>query len=284
MLQSISDIDSAYDEGRFHSQRFLKNAGVTTSGRWVDWTFASGQPLYDAKVGTAGKFTPLVAQGNDAIYFPPIPAGMERKLAGITIRSSTAGGPMSVLIADVLGYYPLIDGDSTDLQVFDNGLTLPRYQNGVGVIPVLVSSVAPSVQDGIGTFTYIGPDNVERTGGAFRFQNSTLNGLVATIPANVGAGEGALSLPLVGGATGCKAITSLQYTQPPGGLSAIYMVRLLGSVLTNGNQSLAAEKQFLVHNGFHAPRVFDGAYINLFYRYGTSASADFFGEINFVWG
>jgi hypothetical protein len=30
--------------------------------------------------------------------------------------------------------------------------------------------------------------------------------------------------------------------------------------------------------------VFDGAYINLFYRYGTGATADFFGEFTFVWG
>ena len=91
-------------------------------------------------------------------------------------------------------------------------------------------------------------------------------------------------MPLANGARGCKAVTSLRYTQPPSGLAAIYMVRVLGSVLTNGNQSLAAEKQFLVHNGFSAPRVFDGAYINLFYRYGTSASADFFGEMTFAWG
>lgn len=281
MLQTLSDYNAAFTAGQWHTQRFLKNAGVNTSGRWVDWTFASGQPLYDAKVGTAGKFTPLNAVGNDAIYFPPIGPGMERKLSGFTVRSSTGGGVGSIIIADLLGYYPLIDGDSADTQVFDNDLTLPRYASGEGVIPVLVSSVAPSVQDGIGTMTYIGSDDVERTSPAFRFQNSTLNGLVATVPQNSGAGEGSLSLPMEGG---CKAVTSLTYTQPPGGLAAIYMVRILGTCVFNGNQFLATEKQFLLHNGLHAPRVFDGAYINLFYRYGTGATADFFGEMSFVWG
>lgn len=284
MLRTLGDFNAAFDAGRFHSQRFLKNPGVGVAGRWIDWTFASGQPLYDAKVGTAGKFTPLVAQGNDAIYFPPIGAGMERRLASVVVRSSSAGGPGSIVVADLLGYYPLIDGDSTDTQFFDNTLTLPRYADGAGVIPVLVSSVAPSVQDGIGTMTCIGTDGVEHTSPPFRFQNTTVNGLVSTVPANAVAGEGSLSLPLAGGALGCRAVTSLTYTQAPGGLAAIYMLRVLGTCLFNGNQSLATEKQFLLHNGLQAPQVLDGAYINLFYRYGGGASADFFGEFTFCWG
>jgi hypothetical protein len=284
MLRTLSDFNAAFDEGRFHSQRFLKNAGVNTSKRWVDWTFASGQPLYDAKVGTAGSFTPLVAQRNDAVYFPAIDSSMERRLSSMVVRSSTDGGPGSIIVADLVGYYPLIDGDSTDQQFFDNTLTLPRYTNGHGVISVLVSSVAPSVQDGIATMTYIGSDDVERTSPVFRYQNTTLNGLVSGVPQNSAAGEGALSLPMDGGIQGCKAITSLTYSQPPGGLAAIYMMRVLGACLFNGNKALATEKQFLNHNGLNAPRIFDGAYINLFYRYETGATADFFGELTFVWG
>ena len=283
MLRTLSDFNSAFTAGRSHSQRFIKNAGINTNNRWIDWTFASGQPLYDAKTGTAGSFTPLVASRNDAIWFPGIEAGMERRLTNFTIRSSTGGGPGSIIIFDLLGYYPLIDGDSPDAQDFDNAEVLPRYADGKGVIPVLVSSVAPSTQDGIGTMTYIGSDDVERTSPAFRYQNTSLNGVVCTIAGNVAAGEGALGLPMVG-VQGCKAITSLTYTQPPGGLAAIYMIRVLGTMLFNGNQSLATEKQFLLHNGLQAPRIYDGAYINLFYRYGTAATADFFGEATFAWG
>ena len=284
MLQSLSDFNAAFNEGRWHTQRFTKNVGINIGLRWIDWTFASGQPLYDAKTGTAGTFTPAIASRNDAIWFPGIGAGMERRMTGMTIRSGTTGGVGSAIIFDLLGYYPLIDGDSTDQQFFDNTLTLPRYTTGFGVIPVLVSSVAPSVQDGIATITYIGTDDIERTSPAFRFQNTTINGLVSGVPANAAAGEGALSLPMVGGIQGCKAVTSLTYNQPPGGLAAIYMLRVLGTCLFNGNQFLATEKQFLLHNGLNAPRVYDGAYINLFYRYAGAATADFFGEFTFVWG
>ena len=284
MLRTLSDFNAAFESGRWHTQRFIKNAGINTSNRWIDWTFASGQPLYDAKTGTAGSFTPLVAVKNDAIWFPGIDASMERRLTGMTIRSSTAGGPGSAIVFDLLGYYPLVDGDSPDTQTFDNSALLPRYADGAGVFPVLVSSVAPSTQDGIGTYTYIGTDDVERTSPAFRFQNTSLNGVVSTVPANATPGEGSIAMPMQGGIQGCKAVTSLTYTQPPGGLAAIYMVRVLGTCLFNGNQSLATEKQFLLHNGLLAPRIFDGAYINLFYRYGTGASADFFGEFTFAWG
>ena len=283
MLQKLADYNAAFEQGRWHTQRFLKNAGVNIGNRWIDWTFASGQPLYDAKTGTAGSFTPLNASRNDAIWFPGISAGMERKLSSITIRSGSTGGPGSAILFDLLGYYPLIDGDSPDQQEFDNTLTLPRYMDGKGVIPVLVSSVAPSTQDGIGTMTYIGSDDVERTSPAFRFQNTTLNGVVCTVPTNTTPGDGALGLPMVG-VQGCKAITSLTYTQPPGGLAAIYMIHVLGTVLFNGNQSLATQKDFLLQNGLNAPRVYDGAYINLFYRYAGGATADFFGEATFVWG
>lgn len=283
-LRTLSDFNAAFDDGRWHTQRFIKNAGVSVGGRWIDWTFASGQPLYDAKTGTSGTFTPLIASRNDAIWFPPIPDTMERRLTGLTMRSNTTGGVGSIVICDVLGYYPLIDGDSPDTQVFDNSNPLPRYVDGKGVIPVLVSSVAPSVQDGIGTYTYIGSDDVKRTSPVFRYQNSTLNGLVATVPHNSAPGEGALGMPMGGGIQGCKAVTSLTYTQPPGGLAAIYLVHVLGTHVFNGNQGVASEKQFLLHRGFNAPRIFDGAYINLFYRYGGGASAAFFGEMTFAWG
>jgi hypothetical protein len=283
MLRTLSDFNSAFEQGRWHTQRFIKNAGISLGGRWIDWTFASGQPLYDAKTGTAGNFTPLNASKNDALWFPGIAAGMERRLTGFTLRSGSTGGVGSAIIFDLLGYYPLIDGDSPDQQFFDNTATLPRYADGKGVIPVLVSSVAPAVQDGIGTMTYIGSDDVERTSPAFRFQNTALNGVVSTIGANAAAGEGALGMPMEG-VQGCKAITSLTYTQPPGGLAAIYLIHVLGTIPFNGNQSLATQKDFLLHNGLQAPRIYDGAYINLFYRYGGGATADFFGEATFAWG
>ena len=83
---------------------------------WCDPTFSSGQPPYDARVGVPLQFTPCVAQKNDAIWFPGIPVGMERRLSSFTIwtAQATYNGPISLYAFDLVGYYPLIDGDSTD--------------------------------------------------------------------------------------------------------------------------------------------------------------------------
>ena len=87
MIRSIADFARAYEEGRYHCQRFIKTgAGQFGDGRWQDWAFQAGQPAYDARIGQALAFTPSVAQGNDAIYFPPIADGMQRKLFKITMR------------------------------------------------------------------------------------------------------------------------------------------------------------------------------------------------------
>ena len=139
-IQTLSDLNAAFDAGAWHLQRFQKNAGTAHALQWADPTFASGQPAYDAHVGTPMVFTPCVAQKNDAIYFPGIQPGQHRHLTSATFWSNqgTYNGAGSIVIFDLLGYYPLIDGDSTDLQEADNTLTLPRYTDGEGVGLVIV--------------------------------------------------------------------------------------------------------------------------------------------------
>jgi hypothetical protein len=126
-IRSLSDLQASFDAGKFHVQRFQKNAGTAHAKIWADPTFASGQPAYDAHVGSPATFTPCVAQKNDAIYFPGIGTGEERYLAEAQMWASQAtfNGPISVVFFDLLGYYPLIDGDSTDTQAFDNTQPLP---------------------------------------------------------------------------------------------------------------------------------------------------------------
>jgi len=158
MIASHTDVLAAYDAGRFHSQRFIKTgAGQANDTRWQDWAFQAGQPAYDARIGVAGSFTPVTAVRNDALYFPDIPAGMERKLHRLFINpkaSNASQATVDFVLYDLVGYYPLIDGDSTDTQEFDNTLTLPRYTDGEGVGLVIVNHVAPAVQGGVATIAY----------------------------------------------------------------------------------------------------------------------------------
>ena len=103
---------------------------------------AAGQPAPTLELGVAGSFnSDYVAARNDAIWFPPINAGEHRHLEACDACDGRKRGVPTdnrwgaVRPARV---YPLIDGDSTDQQDFTNDAPLPRYSDGVGVIPVLV--------------------------------------------------------------------------------------------------------------------------------------------------
>ena len=117
-IQTLSDLNAAFDAGAWHLQRFQKNAGTAHALQWADPTFADGQPAYDAHGGTPMVFTPCVAQKNDAIYFPGIQHGQHRHLTSATFWSNqgTYNGAGSIVIFDPLRYYPLTEGHSTDPQ------------------------------------------------------------------------------------------------------------------------------------------------------------------------
>ena len=284
-IRSLSDVNAAYAEGRFHQQRYFKNAS-TNSTSWTDQSFASGQPGYDARVGTANVFTPVVATKNDAIWFPDIPAGQERYLERVEMRTSrgTSSG-LSQQIFDLLGYYPLIDGDSTDLMEMDNTATLPRYTDGKGVVAVIVSYIAPSVQAGLADIVYTDDTDQIRTVRVNLFNTTATGGVVVSGSINTMSGSAcAIHIPLPRGA-GIKNIQSIQYVTPPGGLHCIYLIKPLCTIAGN-ETNIAVEKSFLTEKGFMMPRIYDGAAINVFSRQAgvTSAGATMFGMFNFIWG
>jgi hypothetical protein len=294
MLRSPRDIQQAIAEGRSHNQRFFKAAAGGADGQWWDWSFASGQPAYDARVGNALEFTPCIAQANDAIWFPAIEAGMERQLAGITVKPQASGQSqvaVSFEVYDLIGVYPLIDGDSTDIQEMDNSAPLPRYSTGDGIIPVLVNHVAPQIQAADGTMVYTTCAGVQRTV-TIRAALTGLNRVVSAHPSAGAAGQ--LSLPRADGCGGVRSIDSLTWTAAPGGLYSLYLIRPLFSFThwsdpisaasSTGNK-MAIEKCNCTHNAWHLPRIYDGAHIGMFFM--TSAGGrtmSLFGHMNFIWG
>ena len=283
MFTGIGDFAKAVDGGRVHIQRIIKNAGTAHALQWADSTFASGQPAYDARVGTSGEFTPSIAQKNDAVYFPPITSNMERRLTHATLWSNQAiyNGPGSVFLFDLLGYYPLIDGGTTDTQIMDNTQTLPRYSDGKGVQIVIVNHIAPAVQNGRAVIEYVDEnDNVltVTTLISNQGQNLVCSGQSPTV-----ASSGPVQINLAG-AGGVKRINSITYTIPPGGFHAFYLIKPLTSMVL-GDNTIALEKDFVSHNGLHAPRIYDGAWLSFFDRIGSGSSrgVSWFGHFTFMW-
>lgn len=292
-IRSLADVQAAHDAGRVHVQRFYKGSLVNLAdSHWQDWAYAPGQPAYDARIGIANEFNPFVATRNDAIWFPDIGAGQHRYLSEVVLRtqaSNTGQIYTDGVVYDLLGVYPLIDGDSTDIQAFTNDNPLPRYVDGVGVFPVLVNHIAPIVAAAPGIVTYTDHNDVER---AISFRASlTGAGRVCSCGNNGSAASiGPISLPLTAGSRGVKNITSIQFTSAPGGLYAIYLYKPLTTIINNDGfgetQKLATVKPMLQRHAWHMPRIYDGAHLGMFLRTGAGgrAIASIYGHMEFIWG
>lgn len=290
-IESLKDIAEAVSAGKFHSQRFLKNAGLAGDGQWQDWAYASGQPAYDSRIGDALTFTAITAERNDAIFFPSIAAGETRHLLGMRLYL-TAGGTgqlnASYEMYDLLGVYPLIDGDNTDPQPMDNTASLPRYTDGVGVRAVLVNHVSPGVVAGcLATIDYTDSDDTARSVSVY----TTLDGLgkASWTPASAGTSAmGNLYLPTDG--NGVKTVTNVTFTTAPGGLWCIYLVRPIARIDWQGGlaavtNTVFSEKCLCVQESFNLPRIYDGAHLGFFYMpNGSSRTVACFGTAAFIWG
>lgn len=296
MIRSHADLIAAYDEGRVHSQRIIKTgfSQQTQDGKWQDWAFQAGQPAYDARIGEVGAFTPVVAAGNDAIWFPAIPSGMERRLHKIMMRpqaSNASQATLDFVLYDLVGYYPLIDGDSTDPQDMDNTLTLPRYADGNGLKLVMFNHVAPAIQSGQVIIDYTDHTGVARQttlGVPLNGQNTVCSGVRSTIANDLGSL--AMALPTAG----IRSVERVTYTTPPGGLHCLYLIRPLATfqhyhdALLQADVSgvkAAIEVDFALKDGWRMPIIKDGAHLSFFFRAnGGGRSNTFFGQADFVWG
>jgi hypothetical protein len=294
-IRTAGDIADAFAAGRWHSQRFFKNTQATAGdGSWYDWAFSGGQPAYDARVGATLTRTTFAATGNDAIWFPAISAGQERRLAGLTFWSNcqSVGAQVNLeaMLYDLVAVYPLIDGDSTDPQVMDNTTPLPRYTDGVGLRAVLVNHVAPmltGVSSGC-SLTYTDADGVQRTTG-FGIQNIGQNRSAARIPGASGGASADLFMNL-NAPKGVRSIDSLTFGTAPGGLWAIYLVKPVASVShRSGDINLTpvmTESCFCTDRSFDIPLIPDGATLGFFTLVNGSSRivTTIYGSARFIWG
>lgn len=290
-LQSIRDVVAACDEGRIHTQRFMKSAGLAGDTYWQDWAFAPGQPGVNARVGNTAELTPFVAARNQAIWFPDTGAGQERRLLELVV-TSVAGGTnqamASFLFYDLLGVYPLLDGDSADPQLMDNTAVLPRYADGVGVMPILVNHVAAQLAVGTGIYTFVGCDGNTYADVPFGVANVGLGKAAATGTQASNASIGNLGMPR-SNCGGIRSVTSMQFVTPPSGLWAIYLIKPLVWITNNDGMLVASktptEKNLLVNNAANMPRIYDGAHLGLFYMAnGGGRTVAITGHATFVWG
>lgn len=279
---NIAELANAYDEGRVKYSTWRKTpAQATVSGIWTDLSMAPGNPVPNYYASS-----PLVAatlNGNEGIFHGGNVSPMTKHVARLTSMSTTAAAnPLPKIMQDYLLYYPFVDQSSTDEQLMDNTVTLPRYADGTGV---KIMAVLVAAQSGGATFTvnYTNQDGVAGRVTPVQVCNTaTSSGTLVTSAPNT-AGTSGPYLALQSGDTGVRSIEGVTFIVPDVGLICLVLVKPLCTTAMRGIDA-PAEHNFWI-DGPVLPQVVDGAYLNFIaHPTGSLAAAPIHGDATFVWG
>lgn len=287
-IKAFGDLAKAvHDEGKFHYQYVYKTALPTpaTAGYFIDANQSSGIPVYNAFAGNALAFTPLAGSRNQGVYVGPEPVAGEKKRLlrwQVLTTTSTNGPPSYLYLCDYLGFYPLIDADSTDTQAMDNTLAITRYTDGDGIRIVLVAS-APMTATASCTIVYTNQAGVTGRSVTFNVIPALSIGVCAVGNGAAGASNSATPfVNLADGDTGVRAIESVTFASGAGGFLCACLVKPLANI-SYYEASVPAEKMF----GFERqklPTIESGAYLNFLIQRGATAATDFRSELIFING
>jgi hypothetical protein len=198
------------------------------------------------------------------------------------MMGSVAAQNIPIYVCDYLLFYPFVDMDAAgEEQLMDNTVTLPRYDDGVGVQMMLVTQAAPT-GGGQYTITYVNQADVEKT---------TINQFCPAVGPNgsllsaTAAAAGVSPfVPLADSDTGVKRVKSITFSVANGGLCAIVLVKPLFRTYIMDN-NMAKEKEIIVRENIGSGIV-DGAYINFIGQTnsGSISGGTFAGTLETIWG
>ncbi len=267
--------------GQSHSATFRKTTAVaTTAGVWFDGSNMAGHPVTNFYASTPLKAEYLL--GREGIQTGPEVAPYQKYLKRATVMCSAA--PVNLLFHDTLLYYPFIDGDSTEEQVFDNTNALTRNTSGHGVMAFVVAQGAYT--GGAEFFiTYTNQNGVSgRTSKICRSNVSATAGTVISSGPSSGAMSNAWFIPLAEKDTGIRSVQSFTFLTANGGIFSLVLCNPLGT-LTIREANVPAEKDFLLDNGMAMPEILDQSFLSFLVLPNASiAGAAVYGNINTVWG
>jgi hypothetical protein len=279
-------VDEGYTAGKnWHSVYRKVPVFATVLGVWFDISFAPGIPRPNYKVGA--ELTATYFNGEYGIYHGnPITDDGYKFLHKFTVGSASALlMPATFILCDYLMFYPLIDMDSTDTQVFKPAAPttptpLPRYVDGDGVKAFLVAT-NPYVGGMQFQMTYTNQDGT--TGRVSEWTTTNTSTYIATIVnSGVGATLRAPWIQLQTGDRGIRNVRDITFANPNGGLATLILAKPLATIVCTDVQTVA-ETDFLI-NTPSLPRIYDGAFLSLICMpNGSAAAVPVFGDITTIW-
>jgi hypothetical protein len=274
--------DKVVIAGNSHTGTFRKTmqSTNTAAGLWYDFSMYPGHPVTNFYAST-----PLVSailEAREGIQLGQNQSPNTKYIKRMNIASSVQA---NFILLDYLLYYPFIDGDNTDEQVFTNSITLPRYSSGLGVKAMLVSQ-GSYIGNAFFSINYTNEKGV--SGRISQRCNANTWGSSSCL---ISSGSSATfypqfgwHIPLAQGDLGIRSVESITFEGACGGIMALVLVADLAAH-TIREPFVTAEKDFLVDQGFAMPEVKDGAYIGMIGSANASiASQVFYGSIQTVWG
>lgn len=262
---------------------FKTSVPFGTAARWYDASIGSGTPVYQAYVGGQYEATIISGQSNQGIYTGPTPsAGQTKHLFAISAGTSTASVPLTLMLADYLMFYPLIDMDSLDQQDMTNSSSLSRYTSGEGVMAFFVVA-APMLGNGTITVNYTNSEGIANRTTTFGI---TFSGTIGTIVNNsnstLGAGSASPFIPLDNGDRGIRSIENVICNTSMGGFCHIVLVKPLATHLIR-EQNTEAETVLFTSKA-NCVQIQPGAYLNFIALNNTATTfAPLRGFVQFTW-
>lgn len=272
-INGIADVVGNEISGRMRNYFFRKTPSQTTTiGIWFDLAMSPGMPTpkywFDA--------APLVAKGiyqsTDGGYFhganvSPGEKYLRSLMVGAHSTSTTNAAPINAVLLDYLLYYPSVDDGTTDEQLMDNTVTLPRYTDGEGV---QMMAVTTGLRTGGQSFSvkYTNQDGVTGKISPTVVQNAAAYIGSITNSDRAISGSASWMIPLADGDTGVRKVESVTMNGVDVGLFSIILVKPLAQICfresqisTAGTINTPNEKDFLLYG--EMPRIYDDAYLNM---------------------
>lgn len=253
----LKDINDAYDAGRFYQTGWRKVPAVTsTQGIWSDLSMAPGNPKPNYYTGT--ELTATTFDARCGLYTGGDVSPYSKRLHKFMIgAASTSVAPCTIMLCDMLLFYPLVDMDNTDEQALVNTVTLPRYTDGRGVKAFLA---ATNPYTGSAGFFIKYTNHLGVSGCTSKVHTSNVAGNIGSlVNSNAGAYTQTYGpfLQLDQDDLGIRSVQSVQFLAANGGLAALVLCKPLATAYIN-EVSAFAEIDFVMMKTT-LPEIKDGA-------------------------
>ena len=271
-FNSYPEMAAAWNAGQKHQQHIHKTATPLTTGAgyWADLSMAAGTPKYNAYVGNQYEFTPMVGASNFGIN-AGLP-GYDKFLTRLNLGGSGVANsafPGTVILCDYVGFYPLVDMDSTDYQEFDNTALVPRHTEGLRLMVVCTTPQNTGTPI-LGQIVYLDSSGVEHVA-AFYVQAANVGMINNFSVVTAGVSGSNPFVKLDAGSHDIQRVLGVTMFNSAGGFASFVLVKPLVNFIVPDSIT-PHEFDMPIH---HPPgvEVKDGAYLNMLYcPIGTGAA------------